>query len=124
MRYVRADRISKDSKDVEDGQIFTVYNAENKWCLAMKMKGEFTLSQWNDEHASQKQVKEAMSQIKYAKKNGWSRLQEEGLDEYGETGRIFKCLYCGAEEVQPEHPCDCRGKPRKKGMEDFILPGF
>ncbi len=124
MIYVDAKRITQDSKDIPDGEIFTVYSdGEGKVSFAMKMKGEFTLSIPIGNDATKKDVMLAYKQVLYAKENGWSRIQEEGIDETGEKGRIYHCLYCNNQEIEPEQACQCRGKEKVKGMEDFLLPG-
>lgn len=122
MQYVKVSNIVKETKDIPDGEVFTVYTDDNKWCFGIKINKEFSLSTPKDTNVSEEEVKKSMKQVLYAKENGWSRLQEEGIDDYGEKGRIYHCLYCHTEAINPEAPCSCRGKPKPKGLEDFIFP--
>lgn len=134
MRYIQSDRIEKDTKEIQDLEIFTLITPEDQktrghikkqMCsFAMKVKGEMTVSSPFPIDAKPEEVKKAWSQINYAKKNGWAETSERGMSEYGEMGRIYRCLYCGAESVGVEAPCECRGKPKPKGLEDFIFPNW
>lgn len=130
MRYVDSKRIEKESKDIPDGEIFTIYfddgntrgATEKGWSFAMRVNEEMTVTKPLPTDATPEQVKKAMGQIKYAKENGWSGTSEMGMDDIGARGRIYRCLYCKAESVGVDGPCPCRGKPKPKGLEDFIFP--
>lgn len=121
MKYIRYASINKDSKDIPDGEIFTVFE-NNMWAFAIRINNEYSLSSWKEDGVSIDEIKKSMKQVLYAKENGWSRTDEEQFDDMWEKKRLFKCLYCGSETLEVEGPCACRGREKSATLSDFILP--
>jgi len=124
MQYVPLDKINYESKDIPDGEIFTVYTKDEKWAFAIRINGEYSISKLQDaKEESPKRIKDAYAQVMYAKLNGWSNTGEKRVDEAGEYQRLFRCLYCRSETIDVEGPCNCRGYERPKAPSGFLLPG-
>lgn len=121
MKAVRFKHISADSADIPDGQIFAVYEGE-MWAFALRVNDEYSLSSWKDNKASQEEIKKSASQVMYAKKAGWSKTTETRLDDVDwKMKPVFRCLYCGAETLEVEGKCVCRGG-KKGALSDFLFP--
>lgn len=123
MQYVPLEKISYESREIPDGEVFTVFTKDEKWAFAIRVNGEFTISKLQDsKDENPKRIKDAYAQVMYAKNNGWSNTGERRIDDTGEELRLFRCMYCKKETLDVEGPCECRGKKKPKALSDFLLP--
>ncbi len=128
MKYIQLERISTDTKDFQDGEVFVAYrNKDNYWCFAMRINGVYTLSKMQSPKCGKAGVLKAKKQILFCKHYGWSYSGQKSLNfEVDEEEHQFICLYCRNMTFNTSDPCPCRGKTKydfmKKTENGFILP--
>lgn len=112
MNYVRHEHILSDSKDIPDEQVFVVYREkDNMWAFAFKVRGRFTLSQFQPDNANKEKVKHSQKQIMFCKTYGWSYTGQRLMnDDSFQVDPLFMCMYCQNTSFDTSKPCVCRNK--------------
>ena len=127
MKYVRYEHIKRDSAMIPDAEIFTVYRKDEKWCFAMRINNQFTLTRFQDSNVDESGIKQVKKQIMFCKKYGWSyRGGKAWNSEVDEMENEFICMYCQNTTFDTSSPCVCRNTKiedmLRKTESGIILP--
>lgn len=114
MQYVRFDHLNSDTRDIPDGKVFTIYrqlkgDEQQQWAFGIRINGTFSISAWKSTNVGPDEIRKSMAQVKRVRDYGWSNSGSLSKDDWGDKEKVFHCLYCKEQTMNPSKPCVCRG---------------